>query len=66
MEVHKPLSIKDTEMTITIVTALVIDSNKHLRGSIPVQVEFDAYGPVRVQHAGQIYRYTGQRAQDTG
>lgn len=60
MEVQKPLSLKDTKMTITTVTAVVIDTNKHLRGSVPVQVEFDAYGPVRVQHAGQIYRYTGK------
>lgn len=60
MEVRKPLSIKDTEMTITTVTAVVTDTNKRLRGSRPVQVEFDAYGPVRVQHAGQIYRYTGK------
>lgn len=60
MEIRKPLSIKGTEMTITTVTAVVTDTNKRLRGSMPVQVEFDTYGPVRVRHAGQIYRYTGK------
>jgi hypothetical protein len=60
MEVRKPLSMKETQMKITAITALVTDTNKRLRGAMPVQVEFDAYGPVRVQHAGQMYRYTGK------
>ena len=60
MDVRKPLLMKETEMKMTTVTAVVIDTNKRLRGGMPVQVEFDAYGPVRVQHAGQIYRYTGK------
>ena len=47
-------------MTITTVTAQVTDTNHRSRGAMPVQVEFDAEGPVRAQHAGQTYRYTGK------
>ena len=64
MEVRKPLSIKDTGMTIKTVTAHVIDTNYRPKGDMPVTVEFDAEGPMRVQHAGQAYRYTGKSAYD--
>ena len=66
MEVRKLLSGKDKEMTITNVTnvtkitAQVTDTNHRPKGAMPVQVEFDTEGPVRAQHAGQVYRYTGK------
>ena len=68
MEVRKTLSMKDIEMKMTTVTALVTDTNRHFRGAMPVQVEFDAHGPVRIQHAGQTYHYTGKegRSLDRG
>ncbi|BDT58083.1 hypothetical protein MasN3_15770 [Massilia varians] len=47
-------------MKMTTVTAIVTDTNRCPRGVMPVQVEFDAYGPVRVKHAGQTYSYTGK------
>jgi hypothetical protein len=47
-------------MTRNILTTLVTDTNNRPRGAMPVQVEFDAAGPVRVQHAGQAYRFTGK------
>jgi hypothetical protein len=49
-----------TLTTVTTVTAQVTDTNQRHKGAIPVQVEFDAEGPVRAQHAGQVYRYTGK------
>ena len=60
MEIRKTLSMKEIEMKMTNVTALVTDTNKHFRGAMPVQVEFDAHGPVRIQYAGQTYHYTGK------
>ena len=53
-------------MKMTTVTALVTDTNKHFRGAMPVQVEFDAHGPVRIQHAGQTYHYTGKEGRSLG
>jgi len=55
-------------MKMTTVTALVTDTNKRFRGAMPVQVEFDAHGPVRIKHAGQTYHYTGKegRSLDRG
>ena len=55
-------------MKMTTVTALVTDTNKRFRGAMPVQVEFDAHGPVCIQHAGQTYHYTGKegRSLDRG
>ncbi len=47
-------------MTRNILTALVTDTNNRPKGAMPVQIEFDAAGPVRVQHAGQAYRFTGK------
>ena len=49
-----------TITNVTTVTAQVIDTNHRPTGARPVQVEFDAEGPVRAQHAGQVYRYTGK------
>jgi len=68
MDIRKTLSMKEIEMKITTVTALVTDTNKHFRGAMPVQVEFDAHGPVRIQHAGQTYHYMGKegRSLDRG
>lgn len=68
MDIRKTLSMKEIEMKMTTVTALVTDTNKHFRGAMPVQVEFDAHGPVRIQHARQTYHYTGKegRSLDRG
>lgn len=49
-----------TITTVTTITAQVTDTNQRPKGAMPVQVEFDAEGPVRAQHAGQVYRYTGK------
>ena len=49
-----------TITTVTTITAQVTDTNHRPKGAMPVQVEFDAEGPVRAQHAGQVYRYTGK------
>jgi len=49
-----------TITTVTTITAQVIDTNHRPKGAMPVQVEFDAEGPVRALHAGQVYRYTGK------
>ncbi len=49
-----------TITNVTTVTAQVIDTNHRSKGAMPVQLEFDAEGPVRAQHAGQVYRYTGK------
>lgn len=51
-------------MTSKTITAHVIDTNDRSKGAMPVTVEFDTEGPVRVQHAGQAYRYTGKSAYD--
>jgi hypothetical protein len=49
-----------TITNVTTITAQVTDTNHRPKGAMPVQVEFDAEGPVRAQHAGQVYRYTGK------
>mgnify|MGYP001609946338 CR=1 FL=1 len=41
-------------------TAQVIDTNHHPRGAMPIKVEFDREAPIRVEHDGQTYRYTGK------
>jgi len=49
-----------TITNVTTVTAQVTDTNHRPKGTMPVRLEFDAEGPVRAQHAGQVYRYTGK------
>ena len=49
-----------TITNVTTITAQVIDSNHRPKEAMPVHLEFDAEGPVRAQHAGQVYRYTGK------
>ncbi len=49
-----------TITTVTTITAQVTDTNHRPKGVMLVLVEFDAEGPVRAQHAGQVYRYTGK------
>lgn len=49
-----------TITNVTTVTAQVTDTHHRPKGAMPVQLEFDAEGPVRAKHAGQTYRYTGK------
>ena len=49
-----------TITNVTTITAQVTDTNHRPKGAMPVRLEFDAEGPVRAQHAGQVYRYTGK------
>lgn len=49
-----------TITNVTTITAQVTDTNHRPKGVMPVQVAFDAEGPVRVEHEGRVYRYTNK------
>ncbi len=49
-----------TITNVTTITAQVTDTNHRPKGTMSVELEFDAEGPVCAQHAGQAYRYTGK------